>query len=92
MCICHCVFVLHCTEIQVIVTYSHLAIFFFHSASPLLHLASSTHLLGTVLLLSSQVHALATVSLALFVVGFLGVGVVSLAVTETSHRTSEPLL
>lgn len=52
----------------------------------------STHLLSTVLLLSSQVHALAPVSLALFVVGFLGVSVVSLAVTEASHRAGEPLL
>lgn len=72
---------------------------FFHIPSPLSMTKTpptpapdSTHLLGAVLLLGSQVHALTPVSLALFVVGFLAVGVVSLAVAQASHGAGEPLL
>lgn len=52
----------------------------------------STHLLSAVLVLSAQVHALAPVSFALFVVGFLGIGVVPLAVAKPSNRARKPLL
>lgn len=52
----------------------------------------TVHLLGAVLLLRPQVHALAAVPFALLTVGFLGVGVVSFAVTEASYRAGQPLL
>lgn len=51
-----------------------------------------THLFCAVLMLRAQFNALAAVSLALLVVGFLGVSVVALAVAETAYGAGEPFL